>query len=185
MWLPSYLDWFALGMAMAVGSAWIATGGRVPSLVELLGRRPWLSWLLALGAYWLVTQLGLALYPKSIQLSATQDWLRFVLTGLAAALLRAARGLRAAGPRSDPRVPSPPRDGRARPRLLRDLPVALPDSARSTMKMSACRSRRAGCWPASGHDGGCRADGRSGPRGAAAANSRAAARASPRKRSIH
>ena len=42
--------WFALGMALAVGSAWAAKGRRLPRVLVALGNHPWVSWLLALGA---------------------------------------------------------------------------------------------------------------------------------------
>lgn len=58
-WLPSLLDWFAVGMAIAVASAWHAAGGRVPSVMRWLARVPGLSWLLALELLWLTTRLDL------------------------------------------------------------------------------------------------------------------------------
>ena len=39
-WLLGYLDWFALGMLLAVGSAWLARGGQIPMLARALGRYP-------------------------------------------------------------------------------------------------------------------------------------------------
>ncbi|HEY3723992.1 MAG TPA: acyltransferase, partial [Acidimicrobiia bacterium] len=81
-WLPSYLDWFAYGMAMAVGSAWLSAGGRLAGIVAFLGRVPSLSWLLALECYWLVVQLRIAVFDNSPAASPTQEYLRFILYGL-------------------------------------------------------------------------------------------------------
>jgi peptidoglycan/LPS O-acetylase OafA/YrhL len=59
--LPSYLDQFALGMALAVLSVWIELGGRTPGIVRSLQRRPGLSWLFAAVAFWLVsTHIGIS-----------------------------------------------------------------------------------------------------------------------------
>jgi peptidoglycan/LPS O-acetylase OafA/YrhL len=113
VWLPSYLDWFAFGMAMALGSAWHQRGGRLPAVVELLGRRPWLSWLLAIGCFWVVTQLGLPLFSDSDRFSATQDFLRFLFVGLAAAFFVL------------PAVFGPQRDGAIRAVLRHPVMVAL------------------------------------------------------------
>ena len=47
-WLPANLDYFALGMGLAVASAWIAQRGTVPKLIEGIGRVPAVCWLLSL-----------------------------------------------------------------------------------------------------------------------------------------
>ena len=52
VWLVGYLDWFALGMLLAIGSAWVANGGRIPMLGRALARYPAASWLLALTCFW-------------------------------------------------------------------------------------------------------------------------------------
>src|SRR5205823_7879442 len=58
--LPVYLDVFALGMGLAVLHAWHAQGGTVPRPLRLLDRWPSLAWLVALGAFWVVsTRIGL------------------------------------------------------------------------------------------------------------------------------
>ena len=82
-WLLAYLDWFALGMALAVGSAWLAVGGSVPRVVELLGRVPALSWLLALECYWIVVQLGLGRFSSGVPSSPVQSILLWTCLGLA------------------------------------------------------------------------------------------------------
>jgi peptidoglycan/LPS O-acetylase OafA/YrhL len=60
LWLPAQVDLFALGMGLAVASAWGHDHGSVPRLLAVLGRFPALSWLLA-GAVFLIaaTQLNL------------------------------------------------------------------------------------------------------------------------------
>jgi peptidoglycan/LPS O-acetylase OafA/YrhL len=62
-WLPGELDLFALGMLVAVASAWMRQQHREPA-VAARWWMPWLSWGLAAGAYWAVsTQIGLTLQP--------------------------------------------------------------------------------------------------------------------------
>ena len=51
----------------------------------MLGRLPWLSWLLVAGCYWLVTQLGLGLFVSQSSFSPEQALLRWTLTGFQAA----------------------------------------------------------------------------------------------------
>jgi peptidoglycan/LPS O-acetylase OafA/YrhL len=63
LWLVSYLDWFGLGMLLAVGSAWLATGNRLPWFVRALGERPWVCWLIAFELFWVGTQLNLSAVP--------------------------------------------------------------------------------------------------------------------------
>ena len=62
--LPGYLDEFALGMGLAVMSAWLTTGGaptpRLRGLLDLIGRRPGVSWAFAAAAFALVS-LGIGL----------------------------------------------------------------------------------------------------------------------------
>lgn len=63
--LPAFLYWFALGMGLAVVSAWLAPRdpGRQPALVSLIARQPWLPWLLAAVAFWAVsTQFGIPVH---------------------------------------------------------------------------------------------------------------------------
>jgi peptidoglycan/LPS O-acetylase OafA/YrhL len=61
-WLPANLDYFALGMGLAVASAWLATLDATPRWAELVGRLTWAWWLLALGCFFVVSkELGLPL----------------------------------------------------------------------------------------------------------------------------
>ncbi|HEX5620176.1 MAG TPA: acyltransferase [Solirubrobacteraceae bacterium] len=59
VWLPAYLDHFALGMALAVLSV-----GEWPRALEWIGRRPWVAWLVAAGAFVLVA-VGIGLSPEN------------------------------------------------------------------------------------------------------------------------
>jgi peptidoglycan/LPS O-acetylase OafA/YrhL len=52
--LPVYLDLFALGMGLAVLSAWHATWPERSPRLASMGARPWLWCLLAVAAYWTV-----------------------------------------------------------------------------------------------------------------------------------
>jgi peptidoglycan/LPS O-acetylase OafA/YrhL len=54
--LPSFLDQFALGMGLAVASAWIEQRGTSPRWVQRFDRAPVLSWLFAAVAFYLVSK---------------------------------------------------------------------------------------------------------------------------------
>jgi peptidoglycan/LPS O-acetylase OafA/YrhL len=85
-WLPGYLDWFALGMLLAVGSAWLARGGQIPMLARALARYPAASWLLSITCFWVALQLNT---PASIYVRVTriQDFGIAFLYGLVAFFL--------------------------------------------------------------------------------------------------
>jgi peptidoglycan/LPS O-acetylase OafA/YrhL len=56
--LPNFLDQFALGMALAVLSVWYERRD-LPRPLQVVARHPWLPWLAALVAFWVVsTQIG-------------------------------------------------------------------------------------------------------------------------------
>ena len=58
--LPNFLDQFALGMGLAVLSAWLDRRERAPAAIAALGRAPAACWILAAAAFWAVsTQIGL------------------------------------------------------------------------------------------------------------------------------
>ena len=59
LWLPAFLDQFALGMALAVLSVWWQDRP-LPALLQPLDRLPGIAWVLALVAFWAVsTQIGI------------------------------------------------------------------------------------------------------------------------------
>jgi peptidoglycan/LPS O-acetylase OafA/YrhL len=59
VWLPAYLDHFAIGMALAV----LSVGGP-PRALEWIGRRPWVAWLTAAAAFTVVA-VGIGLSPEN------------------------------------------------------------------------------------------------------------------------
>ena len=60
-WLPAYLDWFAVGMLLALCWAWRATGGRLPRLISIFAGYSWFSWLVAAGFTLALTRIGIPL----------------------------------------------------------------------------------------------------------------------------
>ncbi len=66
--LPAYLDHFALGMALAVLSVAVADRSPQPKAVRVIDRAPWLPWLFAALAFFLMAHLY-GWFPSS---SATQ-----------------------------------------------------------------------------------------------------------------
>jgi peptidoglycan/LPS O-acetylase OafA/YrhL len=80
--LPAFLDWFGLGMGIAVVSAAVQHSGGRPRIFQLIGRFPLLCWLVAAVLFWVVsTQLGL---PKDLTVvKSNVRWtLHHVLFGL-------------------------------------------------------------------------------------------------------
>ncbi len=56
-WLPANLDYFALGMALAVASVWLAQrDGPAPPVLDALGRAPVLWWLLSVASFVMVSK---------------------------------------------------------------------------------------------------------------------------------
>jgi peptidoglycan/LPS O-acetylase OafA/YrhL len=62
IWLPAFLDLFALGMGLAVVSAWMHHHGQE---VKWMWSRwfPWLSWAAAGACFWAVSHLGTPIIP--------------------------------------------------------------------------------------------------------------------------
>ena len=69
LWLPAYLDHFALGMALAVISVAGERDGRAP--LAWVGRWPWAPWLGAAAAFFVVA-VGIGLSPEN-RLDAPMD----------------------------------------------------------------------------------------------------------------
>lgn len=85
-WLPSYFDLFAMGMGLALLSAWAARQTTPNRVVELIGRWPGVWWLLSAVTFWIVcTQVGL---PRDLTLlTGRQLMVRQFLYGLSALFL--------------------------------------------------------------------------------------------------
>jgi peptidoglycan/LPS O-acetylase OafA/YrhL len=90
LWLPNYLDWFALGMVLAVAVAWIDTGGALPGWVRSLAETPWLCLLIS-GAAYLILGLTRSVEPELVtgtgKETLAQMSLRFFLNGACAFFL--------------------------------------------------------------------------------------------------
>jgi peptidoglycan/LPS O-acetylase OafA/YrhL len=85
--LPGLLDWFALGMGLAVASVALEGRARMPAAVRLVERRPELSWLVAIALFWfLCTQIGLELTIYQT-LDQTQWFIQHLLYSLVALFL--------------------------------------------------------------------------------------------------
>ena len=61
-WLPSYFDLFALGMLLAVLSAWYSERGTEPRFLSH-PLFPWLSWAIAAVTYWIVSNIHIGMTP--------------------------------------------------------------------------------------------------------------------------
>ncbi|MGH9085646.1 MAG: acyltransferase family protein [Acidimicrobiales bacterium] len=83
-WLPAYLDWFALGMLLAVMLSWRRAGGEVPRWLSALADHPWLCWSFALELYWVTVQLHI---PPDFMDDSTRTLLRFLLNAVSAFLV--------------------------------------------------------------------------------------------------
>ncbi|MSW39171.1 MAG: acyltransferase family protein [Actinobacteria bacterium] len=85
LWIFAYLDWFALGMLLALASAWLATGGSLPQSVRDLANRTWACWTIAGMSY--ASIVILLDSPKMIRIpleSFLLTSLRYALQGFAA-----------------------------------------------------------------------------------------------------
>ena len=85
-WLPSLIELFCVGMALAVISAWADHRSVVRSATDAIGRHPAVCWLIAIGLFWFVsTQLGLLL--GLFRASDGREMLRQTIYGLVALFL--------------------------------------------------------------------------------------------------
>ncbi|HZU72578.1 MAG TPA: acyltransferase [Acidimicrobiales bacterium] len=87
VWLPSYLDLFALGMALAVMSAWWTEHAEEPDVLRHKAQ-PAVAWVLAAALYWLVSHAGLPITPL-YRATYAQSIVRQELYGLFALCLLA------------------------------------------------------------------------------------------------
>ncbi len=85
-WLPSLIELFAIGMGLAVVSAWADHRSVVRSAGEAIGRHPAVCWLIAIGLFWFVsTQLDLQL--GLFKASDSREMIRQTIYGLVALFL--------------------------------------------------------------------------------------------------
>ena len=86
-WLPSFLDWFAWGMLMAVLVAWIEHGGTLPKALKGLADHGWVC--VALGALCYAMVMWVVRVPPSLTFSETRvaTLFRFTMQPIAAFLL--------------------------------------------------------------------------------------------------
>jgi peptidoglycan/LPS O-acetylase OafA/YrhL len=82
-WLPANLDYFALGMGLALASAWYAQRRSVPRPVEYLADRPVLSWALAVACFVLMAK-GLHLPVGLVRVDGKRAYARQFLYGATA-----------------------------------------------------------------------------------------------------
>jgi peptidoglycan/LPS O-acetylase OafA/YrhL len=86
-WLPANLDYFALGMGLALASAWLAQqGGAVPMVIEELVTYPALSWLLAVACFVTMAK-GLHLPVGLVRVDGAKAFARQFLYGATAFFL--------------------------------------------------------------------------------------------------
>ncbi len=84
IWLPAYLDLFALGMGLAVVSAWMHHRGRETPWLSGWWF-PWVSWAAALACFWGVSNIGSPILP--VYFESDLDVARQTLYGLFAFFL--------------------------------------------------------------------------------------------------
>ncbi len=85
-WVFNYLDWFSLGMLLAVAFTWRKLGNPLPALVVAIADRPWVCWLLAAQLYWVGVLLNI---PASfgVPVQPGQTFGRFLVNGFSALFL--------------------------------------------------------------------------------------------------
>ena len=88
LWLPMFLDLFAIGMALAVLSAWVANGGGFPRPLAWLAAHINVCWLIALVLFLVVVQMKYPDRPFGLHsVDGSSDYLpRQFLYGLSSAI---------------------------------------------------------------------------------------------------
>jgi peptidoglycan/LPS O-acetylase OafA/YrhL len=81
LWLPSYFDWFALGMVLAVFSAWFTERQSEPIWLSH-ALMPWISWTCAAVTFWGVSHLGIPTHQLFYTISPGLSMLKQTLYGL-------------------------------------------------------------------------------------------------------
>jgi peptidoglycan/LPS O-acetylase OafA/YrhL/4-amino-4-deoxy-L-arabinose transferase-like glycosyltransferase len=84
IWLPMYLDIFAVGMALAVVSAAVTSGHPMPKVIDRMAAHPWWCWLAVGGIYAFMTLLPLADQPFG--LDGNEYLARQLLYGIGSAI---------------------------------------------------------------------------------------------------
>ena len=79
IWPPNWVDFFAIGMALAVFSAREEFGVRPPSLLRFLGDHPWVSWT---GAGVVVVGFATFSPPDTPGVFGAEYWFRWLLFGV-------------------------------------------------------------------------------------------------------
>jgi peptidoglycan/LPS O-acetylase OafA/YrhL len=85
-WLPANLDYFALGMGLAVAAACIAGSATQPRFVDVVGSMPIVWWLLALASFVMVSK-GLRLPVGLVRVDGAKAYARQFLYGATAFFL--------------------------------------------------------------------------------------------------
>jgi peptidoglycan/LPS O-acetylase OafA/YrhL len=82
-WLPANLDYFSLGMGLALASVWFAQRGSRPRIVDELANRPVLSWAIGIASF-VVMAKGVHLPVGLVRLNGKKAFARQGLYGVSA-----------------------------------------------------------------------------------------------------
>ncbi|MDQ1466243.1 MAG: hypothetical protein QOH10_658 [Actinomycetota bacterium] len=85
-WLPANLDYFALGMGLAVANAWLARRETTPGLLKAAGRAPIVWWLISLACFVTVSK-ALRLPVGLVRVDGAKAYARQFLYGATAFFL--------------------------------------------------------------------------------------------------